>query len=94
MKLYHRGYQSDVASIMRLGLLVEPDEMLPDNAAGVNLTTGYHYAYPQPWDAWFEIDGSQLDQTKLWNVGEWWWRYDGNVPPGAITVVPSPGERR
>jgi len=83
--LYHITSRGNKPNIELKGLLPSIDDVLENGILGVNLTTGAtHYREPLESDVICLIDILFLDISKLWQVDDWWWRYNDVISPSAI----------
>ena len=96
MKLYHIAHKKDLPSIKRKGLIGVLDYILVDSGdidkKGVNLVSDVD-EYPFPLtnkNVILEINSNRLNKRKLIHVGDWWWRYQGNIPLIAIVSIDLP----
>lgn len=79
----HVTSEKNIPSIRQHGLRATTDYIMEDMPKGVNFMANEaedffeHTHTPHP----IHVDAKNLDQKKLRNMGEGWWRYEGSVPP-------------
>jgi hypothetical protein len=98
MELFHITSQLNLGSILKHGLRGCWDEAIEDTIPGwdegVNLTSSLDDFFRPIGDREIAlvIDCTRLDPARLKLIGDWWWRYSGDLPRQAIIRAEQGGE--